>query len=455
MAKMSNDRTQKRLSLQDLAVVLMVSSISLLGLSLLFNGPLGPTLAIIALSSAALMGYGLSRDKTAVIEAPIISSLQAEQDYLSVQANMADNIADAVTMVDQRERVIYANPAAKQLLQITELGRPLSTYVREPGVRTVIQQALEGKSAEAITYHVEDPADRYIRLMASPFTLEAADPPRALALLFFYDVTQYNLVDSQRADFLANASHELKTPIASLLGYIETLRGHAKDDPKAREKFLGIMQSQAERMQRLINDLLSLRRIEQVEHIAPSETADLYLAAKAAIESAQPLASKRGVAINLKSKKKRLVTGHQDELIQIVLNLLDNAVKISGSSTQIDISIEAVDQWSPGQAFSGGSFSENASSRRIVLPASTEIPFQVLKIRDHGPGFAREHLPRIGERFYRIAGDLSSQEKGTGLGLAIVKHITRRHRGGLLIQSGLGEGTEFIVLLPAADINPN
>ena len=353
-------------------------------------------------------------------------------------------------MVDQRERVIYANPRARDLLKIKRLGRPLSTYVREPGIRPVIQQALSGEPIDAITYHVEDPTDRHIRLMASPFTLDIFDPPRPMALIFFYDVTEYMMAHTQRADFLANASHELKTPVASLLGYIETLRGHAKDDPEAREKFLGIMQNQAERMQRLIDDLLSLRRIEQIEHIAPNETANLYLAAKAAIEAVEPLAKKRGVKIKFNKTKNAFVEGHQDELIQLILNLLDNAVKISDAKTTVEISIEHTESWQPGQAFLETQFSSQASNRRIVSPATTGQPCYILCLRDQGPGFARDHLPRIGERFYRIAGDLSSKEKGTGLGLAIVKHITRRHRGGLLIQSGVGEGTEFTVILPAA-----
>lgn len=375
---------------------------------------------------------------------------QSEEDYLAAQANLADNIEDAVVMLDQRERVIYANPSAEKLLKIKRLGRPLSTYVREPGIRPVIQQALAGESTEAITYHVEDPTDRHIRLMASPFTLDIFDPPRPMALIFFYDVTEYMLAHTQRADFLANASHELKTPIASLLGYMETLRGHAKDDPEAQDKFLGIMQSQAERMQRLIDDLLSLRRIEQIEHIAPNETADLYLATKAAMEAVEPLARKRNVTIQLSGPKKALVTGHQDELVQLILNLLDNAVKISAPSSKVTMSIEEEDNWQPGQAFSETQFSSNAGNRRIVSPVTPQKSHFVLRLRDEGPGFARDHLPRLGERFYRIAGDLSSKEKGTGLGLAIVKHITRRHRGGLLIQSAPGEGTEFTILLPAA-----
>jgi len=398
----------------------------------------------------ALIIYGRLEDKTVQENLTSGPAVQSEEDYLAAQANLADNIEDAVVMVDQRERVIYANPRARDLLKIKRLGRPLSTYVREPGIRPVIQQALSGEPIDAITYHVEDPTDRHIRLMASPFTLDIFDPPRPMALIFFYDVTEYMMAHTQRADFLANASHELKTPVASLLGYIETLRGHAKDDPEAREKFLGIMQNQAERMQRLIDDLLSLRRIEQIEHIAPNETADLYLAAKAAIEAVEPLAKKRGVKIKFNKTKNAFVTGHQDELIQLILNLLDNAVKISDAKTTVEISIEHTESWQPGQAFLETQFSSQASNRRIVSPATTGQPCYILCLRDQGPGFARDHLPRIGERFYRIAGDLSSKEKGTGLGLAIVKHITRRHRGGLLIQSGLGEGTEFTVILPAA-----
>lgn len=446
---MKDAPAQQRLSVQDLTVVLTVSAISLLILSIIFAAPILPTLLVIFITSTALIIYGVMPEKASPTNLQNQGISQTDEEYLAAQANLADNIADAVAMVDQRERIVYANPAARTLLKIRNLGRPLSTYIREPGVRTLIQQALEGALPEAMTYQIEDPTDRHIRLTASPFTLDVYDPPRPMALIFLNDVTEYMLVDSQRADFLANASHELKTPIASLLGYIETLRGHAKDDPSAQEKFLGIMQSQAERMQRLINDLLSLRRIEQIEHIVPSETADLYLAAKAAIEAVEPLALKRNVKIKLSSKKKILVTGNQDELIQLTLNLLDNAVKISESGTRVDISIDHVEQWEAGQAFAGSMFSDAAVSRRIVAPANTQHPYYALKLRDNGPGFSREHLPRIGERFYRIAGDLSSQEKGTGLGLAIVKHITRRHRGGLLIQSGLGEGTEFTVLVPA------
>ena len=448
---MKNSPVQRRLSAQDLTVVLAVTIISLLALSFVFSAPLLPTLVIIGTACAALFIYAALPETPSETLINNAAHLRSDEDYMEAQANLADKIADAVIMIDNRQRVIYANGPARALHDINVLGRPLSTYVREPGVKDIIEQALGGQTPEPMTYHVEDPAERFIRLTASPFTWRRLDDEQTMAVLFFYDMTDYMLADSQRADFLANASHELKTPVASLLGYIETLRGHAKDDPEAQDMFLGIMQSQAERMQRLIEDLLSLRRIELIEHMAPSETADLYLAAKAAMEAVEPLAQKRRIKVKLASDKECLVTGDQDELIQLVLNLLDNAVKISAEGTLIEISIQELNQWLPGQAFSGTDFSSEAATRRIVSPANPSQAFYELKLRDKGPGFSREHLPRIGERFYRIAGDLSSQEKGTGLGLAIVKHITRRHRGGLLIQSSPGEGTEFTVLIPSSE----
>jgi len=443
--------SEPRLSIQDLIVVMVVGAVSLLGLAAVFDVPVLPAIGVMLASGLAVLIYGLWPKPAGNAASTANYTTQSEDDYLRSQARLADNISDAVIMIDRRQRVIYANPSAVKLLNIDTLGRPLSTYIRESGARDMVRQALDGDMPEPVTYHVEDPTDRYIRLMASPFTVEGSDPPRQMAIAFFYDITEYMRVDDMRADFLANASHELKTPIASLLGYIETLRGHAKNDPEAQEKFLAIMQAQAERMQRLINDLLSLRRIEQIEHMVPTETADMHLAARAAAEAVQPLAEIRGVKINFKKEENALVTGNQDELVQLILNLLDNAVKISAKGSRVRISITHEGIWNPGQAFTDNGFSPEAQSRRIVSPPRINRAFYVLKIRDNGPGFSREHLPRIGERFYRIAGDLSSQEKGTGLGLAIVKHITRRHRGGLMIQSGAGEGTEFTVLIPASE----
>jgi two-component system phosphate regulon sensor histidine kinase PhoR len=236
-----------------------------------------------------------------------------------------------------------------------------------------------------------------------------------------------------------------------MLGYIETLRGHAKNDPTAREMFLGIMQEQAERMQRLIVDILSLRKIEQIEHIIPTERADLGLAAKAALEAVHPIAKRRNVNVSLNGKKKNaLVMGSQDELVQLSLNLIDNAVRMSPPKSKVTIKVDRLNNWMPGDQFSHKPIIEDMPRRRIVIPPKTAQDYWRLSVRDAGPGFKPEHLPRLGERFYRIAGDRSSKEKGTGLGLAIVKHIVRWHRGGFYIESAEGHGTEFIIILPLA-----
>ena len=267
------------------------------------------------------------------------------------------------------------------------------------------------------------------------------------------DVTELMRNTQQRADFLANASHELKTPIASMLGYIETLRGHAADDPEAQQRFLAIMQQQAERMQRLINDLLSLRRIEQNEHVAPTETADLDLSIRAAIESVAPLAEARGVTLKYKRSKRAIVPGHQDEAIQLCLNLIENAAKLSPAGETVRIGLRHFDRWGLDVPFTGGILPEG-TPRRTINPAPTvDAPIHTITISDRGPGFARDHLPRIGERFYRVAGDLSSREKGTGLGLAIVKHIARRHRAGLYVRSAEGVGTEWSIVYTAREVD--
>jgi len=274
---------------------------------------------------------------------------------------------------------------------------------------------------------------------------------KARAVIVFYDVTDLERANALRADFLANASHELKTPVASLLGYIETLNGHAKDDEEARTMFLGIMQQQAKRMQRLISDILSLRRIELSEHKAPTETADLYLAYLAAKESVAPMAKQEGLKIKYSGPKELLVLGQQDELVQLILNIIDNGVKMSRPDTTIKVSGNIIETWEPDQAFPEKPVATKSSRRHIVNPPDTKTKYAQLRIRDAGPGFKKEHLPRLSERFYRIAGDRRSQEKGTGLGLAIVKHIIVRHRGGLLIETAENVGTEFTILIPISE----
>ena len=220
-----------------------------------------------------------------------------------------------------------------------------------------------------------------------------------------------------RSDFVANASHELRTPLASLRGFLETLQGPARNDPKAQERFIGIMLDQANRMSRLVDDLLSLSRLEMKAHLAPEDQVDLSALLGHVRDSLQPLAEEMGVEIHLAlPESPALVQGDRDELVQVFENLISNACKYGQEGKRVDV----VAKSTPGQ------------------------PVEVSVI-DYGPGIPVEHVPRLTERFYRVSVADSRSKKGTGLGLAIVKHILTRHRARLIIQSEPGERTEFTV----------
>ena len=381
---------------------------------------------------------------------PSQSAGSAAPTDLDAAARLADSFNEAILTISPRQKIIFLNNAARALFPNVAMGESLNTVIRHPGLKDMVNDVLAGRPAEPIIYSIPNPVEQYFRITASALDGPVPGDPedRSRVILVIYNVTDMERANTLRADFLANASHELKTPVASLLGYIETLKGHAKDDPVARDQFLGIMQQQAERMQRLINDLLSLRRIELTEHIAPTETGDIFLAARAAKEAVAPMGERRNVKTKYSGPKKLPVIGKQDELVQLILNIVDNAVQMSPPGTRVQMEAEILENWQPGDGFREEKIDPDSARRRIIEPTIIGDTYAVLRIRDHGPGFAREHLPRLTERFYRIAGDRNSKEKGTGLGLAIVKHITLRHRGGLLIETAAGIGTEFTILLP-------
>jgi len=232
------------------------------------------------------------------------------------------------------------------------------------------------------------------------------------------DLTREQQIERMRADFVANASHELRTPLAALLGFIETMQGAAKNDEAARQKFLGLMRSQAERMKRLIDDLLSLSRIELNEHVRPSGHVDLGLVARHVGDVLDGMAKEAGCEIRIAIGETLPVVGDWDELVQVMQNLVENALKYANSGKLVTIEGRCTD----GQV--------------------------ELTVRDRGPGIAAEHIPRLTERFYRVNVQDSRSRGGTGLGLAIVKHILNRHRGRLAISSEPGSGSSFSVRLP-------
>jgi len=234
-------------------------------------------------------------------------------------------------------------------------------------------------------------------------------------------------VEEMRADFVANASHELRTPLAALSAFIETLQGTARDDAKARERFLAIMQEQARRMARLIDDLLSLSRIEQNAHRRPDTPADLVPIVHQVVDGLETLARDRGVTVRIDAESSLPVLGEHDELVRVFENLVENAFKYGAPGKRVEISVRR------------GLSSEGAAEAQIA-------------VRDHGPGIAPEHVPRLTERFYRVDVTESRAQGGTGLGLALVKHILNRHRGRLSIESVLGRGATFTVHLPTVTV---
>jgi two-component system phosphate regulon sensor histidine kinase PhoR len=255
-------------------------------------------------------------------------------------------------------------------------------------------------------------------------------------------------MELMRVDFLANASHELRTPLASLSGFIETLKGHARDDPKARDKFLDIMAAQADRMGRLVADLLSLSRIELNEHIPPSGHVDLSRAASDVVDAVSVLSQERGVTVLLDAQPGGArITGDRDEIVQVIQNLTDNAIKYSPVGGAVELTVRhGLDAEAAAAAKVAG------ATRLSLLTPDREAGarYVVVTVRDYGPGMAREHLPRLTERFYRVEGQKSGERPGTGLGLAIVKHIVNRHRGGMTVESAPGDGSLFSVYLPMA-----
>ncbi|MDB5457233.1 MAG: ATPase [Caulobacter sp.] len=369
-------------------------------------------------------------------------------------AAILENLPDPLMVIAAEEaddltgrRFTFANAAARELFRIQSQGGLLVTAVRNPKVLEAVDESLFGGVEGSVDYVTGGAQGRTWIAHARPLGPDA-DGAR-LALLVLRDETDARRSERTRADFLANASHELRTPLASLSGFIETLRGHAKDDAGARDKFLAIMQAQAERMARLIDDLMSLSRIELNEHIAPLGRVDLAMAAVDVIDALAPLARDKAVRLEpvLPPRGAAVIEGDRDQIVQVIQNLVDNAIKYTPRDGVVQVEVY------PGLSAEIAASARDPAAARLSLLTpdhAGDERYGVLRVTDHGPGMAREHLPRLTERFYRVEGQKSGERSGTGLGLAIVKHIMNRHRGGLCVESVQGEGATFGVYFPMA-----
>ncbi|MEO0961484.1 MAG: ATP-binding protein [Pseudomonadota bacterium] len=347
-----------------------------------------------------------------------------------------ERLPDPIILLDRSGRIILHNRAAMNIVGQGAARRHISTVMRVPEVLEAVAHVVEGEAAQVVEYAQPVPIERHYHAFIAPVIAAAADNAKERqrnVLILLHDLTTLKRAEQMRADFVANASHELRTPLASMSGFVETLQGPARDDPDARDKFLGIMQEQAERMGRLINDLLSLSRIELNEHVRPSDRVDLASIIRDTADMLSPLAEKEGVTISIDIEEDLpQPLGDRDELVQVCQNLLANAFKYGGSGGRVEVSLRR-------DLPQGG---DNTSSAD-PLPGSI-----VMTVRDFGHGIEREHIPRLTERFYRVNVEQSRRRGGTGLGLAIVKHIVNRHMGSLSIDSELGVGSTFKVFLP-------
>ncbi|MGE5566559.1 MAG: ATP-binding protein [Parcubacteria group bacterium] len=336
-------------------------------------------------------------------------------------------------------RIAFANAAARDTFRLKGDGRPLITAIRHPKVLDAVEASLFEGAEREVAYDAVGAQDRHWLVLSRPLGENQA-------VVIFRDQTDARRSERLRADFLANASHELRTPLASLTGFIETLRGHAKDDPAARDHFLSIMHAQADRMARLIDDLLSLSRIELNEHIPPAGEVDLASATADVVSALAPQIEERRVKIDFAPPRSGVtVEGDRDQIVQVIQNLVDNAVKYTPPGKTVRIELL------PDQTLDSltAPHMKDAGRQSLLMPDRDGANrYVAVRVTDEGPGIARQHLPRLSERFYRAPGQKSGERSGTGLGLAIVKHIMNRHRGGLFVESAEGQGASFTAYLP-------
>jgi two-component system, OmpR family, phosphate regulon sensor histidine kinase PhoR len=335
-------------------------------------------------------------------------------------------VPDPLILLDERRRIVRANAQATAFVGVLSEPRDLATALRNPAVLAAADAVLNGETARIVDFTITVPIERQLRAR-----LARIDPPSldgAVAVLALHDITQLKRAEQMRADFIANASHELRTPLATLIGFIETLRGPAREDEEARERFLAIMHEQASRMARLVEDLLSLSRIELNEHVMPKGRVELGPLLHHLAESLELRAAERGMRIRLALPSDLpSVLGDRDELAQVFQNLVDNAIKYGRPGSDITVSAD--------------------SEQRNFVGDNGSTAFVSIAVRDCGEGIAREHLSRLTERFYRVDTARSREMGGTGLGLAIVKHILNHHRGFLELESTPGVGSTFTVFL--------
>lgn len=388
-------------------------------------------IAIVSLSGAALAIYRYERDIVLIWRDTKVRLQSAANDLNTAHllTSIVEGISDPLILLDRNRIVVEANRAARELLGDKIVGQDIAFHLRHPDALQAVEKAIRDGASSELEITLLDPIERDCLMRVNiirPSSRTDSDAPQQFVIISIYDVSKIKLAEKMRVDFVANASHELRTPLASLSGFIETLQTIGDKDPETRAKFLKIMESEASRMRRLIDDLLSLSRIEMDQHVPPDQAVDVVGVLKSVAHAMDLRLHEKNAsfAFNVAPDIPEIL-GDRDQLVQVFTNLFDNALKYGNHDAPIEVTVRRCDRL-PNR---GG-------------------PGVMISVFNAGEGIPPEHLPRLTERFYRVDAARSRILGGTGLGLAIVKHIVNRHRGFLKIESTIGVGTIVSVGLP-------
>jgi len=357
---------------------------------------------------------------------------KAMETVITEREILVDTLPDILIMTNDKKEIVRTNRAARTIFGQNLAHKPLRDVIASDRLLGAITAVIEDLRGEKIEFHLPEPIPRDFQAIIERFPIPSEGG--ISIIITMTDITEQKRVQRMRADFVANASHEIRTPLASIIGFIETLRGPAKDDALARDEFLRVMGDQAERMSKLVNDLLSLSKIEMNAHSNPISKVDFLRIVRTEKQHFEWACKQKNVTLrcvfndNLPATK-----GDEDELAQVVRNLLGNAIKYTSADTEILMTVK---------------MTSNLPNDPNFRNLTRAICFSV---QDHGEGIPKEHIPRLTERFYRVDTARTRKVGGTGLGLAIVKHVLNRHHGVLTIESEVGEGSTFSVYLPVYD----
>jgi len=388
---------------------------------------LGPQALIFAVvvTSVAAISAGIGERPHKRSAEPAAGAAGDELSIISPLAReLLERLPDPLMLINGGEKVLVANTAMRDVVGVNVERKHVSAVLRNPAVLDALSKTAATGVSGAVEFVSPVPIEHHYQAYT---TRVASDP--SVVMLLLHDITAMKRTEQMRVDFIANVSHELRTPLAAVTGFIETLKGPAKDDAVARERFLTIMAVESERMRRLIEDLLSLTRIELNEHVPPRGEVSMETVVRQAAAALSPLAKADGITIGIDAAESLpQVMGERDELVQLFQNLIHNAIKYGREHGEVKIAVRPA----------------TTAGRRG--PAN----MVAVAITDDGEGIPAEAIPRLTERFYRVDVKRSREKGGTGLGLAIVKRIVNRHNGRLQIESKAGEGSTFTVTLPAA-----